>query len=109
MSLDRTNELDYVGINYASGDLWLTTTDPLPWDEDEGHHLYLLQDKMNAYLAFIEGGDVFQKFPEAEGRRIVINLVGRFPLSAKAHTFLELAKTAVEEAGVSLQFSLHSD
>jgi len=106
MSVDQENKIDFASIDKASGDLWLTIADHLPWNENEGDHLVLLQNKLNAYLRFIESGEVFQKVPAAQGRSIVINLVGKFPLSQKAETFVGLAKAAIGGAGFRLQFKL---
>jgi hypothetical protein len=106
MSVDQTDTIDFATIDKATGDLWLTISDHLPWDENEGDHLSLLQNKLNAYLRFIESGEVLKKVPDAEGRGIVINLVGKFPLSQKANTFFGKARGAIEGAGLRLQFSL---
>jgi hypothetical protein len=106
MSIDQTNSIDFATIDKASGDLWLTISDHLPWEGYEGDHLVLLQNKLNTYLRFIESGEVFRKVPDAEGRTIVINLVGKFPLSQKADRFFEKAQAAVEGAGFRLQFNL---
>ena len=106
MSIDQTDTIDFATIDKASGDLWLTISDHLPWEGNEGNHLALLQNKLNAYLRFIESGEVFKKVPDAEGRSIVINLVGKFPLSQKADSFFEKARAAIEGAGFRLEFSL---
>ena len=70
MSVDQTDTVDFVTIDKASGDLWLTISDHLPWDENEGNHLVLLQNKLNAYLRFIESGEVFEKVPDGKGHRM---------------------------------------
>src|SRR5271170_6086103 len=106
MSIDEPDKIDAATIDNATGDLWLTITDHLPWDENEGSHLLLLQNKLNAYLRFIESGEVFAKIPDSEGRKVVINLVGKFPPSPPAGLFLAKAQAAVEGAGFRLQFSL---
>jgi hypothetical protein len=106
MSVDQTDTIDLATIDEASGDLWLTISDHLSWEENEGNHLILLQNKLNAYLRFIESGEVFKKVPKAKGRNIVINLVGKFPLSQKANSFFEKARAAIEGSGFRLQFSL---
>ncbi|WP_159732584.1 DUF6572 domain-containing protein [Methylosinus sp. Ce-a6] len=106
MSVDQPDTIDFATIDKATGDLWLTISDHLPWDENEGNHLALLQSKLNAYLRFIESGEVLKKVPGAEGRSIVINLVGKFPLSQKADSFFGKARDAIEGAGFRLQFSL---
>jgi Family of unknown function (DUF6572) len=106
MSVDQERSIDFVNVDKESDDLWLTISDHLPWDGDEGHHLLLLQNKLNAYLSFIESGELLTKVPDAKGRRIVINIAGKFPLSKNAEAFFRKAKSAVEDAGFRLQFSL---
>jgi hypothetical protein len=108
MSIDQTDVVDLVSIDNASGDLWLTISDHLRWEEDEGNHLALLQGKLNAYMRFIESGEVFESVPQGRGRSIVINLVGKFPLSQQAYLFLGNARAAVEGAGFRLRFSFGS-
>ncbi|WP_179950121.1 DUF6572 domain-containing protein [Bradyrhizobium sp.] len=92
MSVDQADTIDVATIDKASGELWLTISDHLPWDDNEGDHLVLLQNKLNAYLRFIESGEIFKKVPDAKGRGIVINLVGNFPLSHKADFFYGKAR-----------------
>jgi hypothetical protein len=106
MSIDQTDTIDFTALDKASGDLWLTISDHLPWEENEDDHLVLLQNKLNAYLRFIESGEVFKTVPDTKARGIVINLVGKFPLSQKADFFFGKARVAVEGAGFRLQFSL---
>jgi hypothetical protein len=105
MSVDQADKIDFVTIDKASGDLWLIVSDHLPWNENEGEHLVLLQNKLNAYLRFIESGEVFEKVPAAKGRSIVINVVGKFPLSQKAETFFGMARAFIEGVGYRLQFT----
>lgn len=106
MSVDQTDTIDFATIDGVTGDLWLTISDHLPWDETERKHISLLQDKLNAYLRFVESGEVLKKVPGAEGRGIVIDLVGKFPLSQQAESFFVKARGAVEGAGFRLQFRL---
>jgi hypothetical protein len=106
MTIEQLDVVDITAFDKASGDVWLTISDHLPWDKNEGHHLVLLQNKLNAYLSFIESGEIFRKVPNAEGRKIVITIVGKFPLSEKATRFLQLASGAIERAGFRLQFKL---
>ena len=106
MSIDQTDIIDLATIDKASGELWLTISDHLRWDQDESAHLTLLQEKLNAYLRFIESGEVFGKIPDATGRAVTINIVGKFPLSQKADLFFQRARAGIEAAGIRLQFNL---
>jgi hypothetical protein len=103
MSIEDIHKIDIATIDHASGDLWLTITDHLPWLEHDGSHLEHLQSKLNAYLAFIESGELLEKIPSSHGRKIVINLVAKFPPSEGANRFLELASRAIEKVGCRLQ------
>ena len=108
MSIEQTEIVDFVNIDPKSGDAWLTISDHLPWEHGEGEHLLLLQNKLNAYLRFIESGDMFKEIPETKGQKVIINLVGKFPLSDKASLFFEKASAAIHAAGFKLQFKLQS-
>ncbi|MHB1530030.1 MAG: DUF6572 domain-containing protein [Acidiferrobacteraceae bacterium] len=108
MSIDQTDTIDFVTIENGSGDVLLTISDHLDWDQAEGTHLVLLQSKLNAYLRFIESGELQKKFPESIGRDVVINLVSKFPLSEKAAIFLKRAEGAISNAGFRLQSKLQS-
>lgn len=105
MSIEQTNIVDVVSVDRDSGDLLITVSDHLPWDQEEDRHLLLLQEKLNAYLRFVESGEVMKKFPDANSRNIVINVVGKFPLSVKAKMFFEQAGSAIRAAGFDLRFS----
>jgi hypothetical protein len=63
MSIEREDTIDFATIDKDSGDLWLSISDHLPWDENDDQHLALLQGKLNAYLRFLESGEVFKKVP----------------------------------------------
>lgn len=106
MSVDQADMIDFATVDKASGDLWLTISDHLRWDDNEGNHLVLLQNKLNAYLRFVESGEVFKKVPDSRGRSIVINLVGKFPLSPQADSFLGKVRAAINSEGFRLRFSL---
>ena len=108
MSIEQANTVDYVTIDDTSGEAWLTISDHLAWDENEGAHLALLQNKLNAYLRFVESGELVREFPQIGGRRVVINLVSKFPLSEQAILFVGRASEVVRDAGLKLQLKAHS-
>ncbi len=107
MSIEQPSVVDFVTIDEKSGDVLLTISDHLAWDQNEGTHLDLLQNKLNAYLRFIESGELVREFPHVIGRNVVINVVGKFPLSEQAKVFIRKASAAICDAGFRLQFNLH--
>jgi hypothetical protein len=106
MTIEQTDTIDFVTIKQDSGDVWLSISDHLPWDIGEGDHLLLLQGKLNAYLRFIESGELVSKIPQAKERSVIIDLVGKFPLNKGAARFFEMSKSAIKKAGIRLQFRL---
>ena len=108
MSVQETRKIDAVAMDKSPTDVTLLISDHLDWIEDEGTHLLLLQDKLNAYLDFIESGELVRKIPRAAGLPVIILVDAKYPLSPMAQKFFDLAKGAVKEAGVSLDFELSS-
>jgi hypothetical protein len=104
MTVEDIDQIDFVTGDKKSGEMVLTVSDHLDWDENEGEHLLVLQKKLNAYLEFIESGQIYAKFPQAAGRKIVIQVVGKYPLSEEASKFYRLARGTVEGYGYSLRF-----
>ena len=105
MTIEETAQVDFISRG-SSGEIWLTISDHLPWTENEGYHLELLQDKLNAYLEFIESGQLLKTKPESRGLPIIINLVAKYPLSGEAAKFLGLADRFITDAGYTLRFEL---
>ena len=57
-----------------------------------------------AYLRFVESGETLKTIRDGEGRDIILNLIGKFPLSEKADSLFRKARAALEGAGLRLQF-----
>ena len=75
MAIDETDVVDAIGVDGVSGQLVMTIADHLDWKEVQ-LHLEALRDKFNAYLRAVQDGDLVNSYPDAEGRRVVIELVG---------------------------------
>ena len=104
MTIDQTNVVDFIGIERDTGRVSLTISDHLDWEEDEGEHLLMLQEKLNSYLNFVENGELEESYPHTRGRSVVIKIFAKYPLSQEAEKFFRLAKDFIEKAGFSLEF-----
>ncbi len=109
MSVEETEVIDFISIDKITDAVHLTISDHLEWEEKEGEHLLLLQDKINAYLRFVEGGELEETYPKTKGKKIVISVVGQYPLSQEAIKFYDIAEGIAEEAGIQLEFKLAED
>lgn len=105
MSVEQPAVVDFLWKDEANNRAVLTITDHLDW-EDEGEHLLMLQDKLNHYLEFIEGGQLVEAKPAFKGLPVLIHVAAQHPLSANAAKFYEMAKARAAEFGCSLEFDL---
>jgi hypothetical protein len=103
MSIAQSHVVDAIGVDVATGDVVMTIIDHLDWDA-EGEHLRLLQDKLNTYAAFIEAGELQEKYPNATGRGIRIDIVGRFVLSEDGQALIENARELLRRLDVAVTF-----
>lgn len=101
MSIDQVDVVDSVGVDTSTGHVVLTVSDHLEWDEE---HLFLLQEKLNTYLRFIEGGELLSFYPDAEGRKIRISIVFKFQPNEVAEIFLKKVRAMVGEGGIKLEW-----
>lgn len=107
MSIEKTDAADFFTLESKTGDVLLTVSDYLDWWENESRYLNLLQEKLNAYLRFVESGEITTRFPVSVGRRVVINVTGMFPLSDTATAFFVKARTMLIASEIELRFTLH--
>src|SRR6266545_480765 len=103
MAIDNVDVVDFVSVNRATDMVALTISDHLDWS-DEAAHFAALESKINAYLSFIESGELFSAYPDAEGRKIAIRVVGKYPLPENAERFYIEARRVAAENSVELEF-----
>jgi len=104
MAVDQPKVIDIIS-NDKDGNTILTISDHLDWSETQ-QHLLVLQDKINGYLAFVESGEIYEKFPDTRNRRIRIEIVFQHKPDSEAFLFLSKAKSVVENAGLGFRFDL---
>ena len=105
MSVVQTDKVDFISLREGANLVVLTISDHLDWI-DTDFHLERLQDKLNSYLSFIESGEIYDVYPKALGKSIVIEVIGKYPLNEEAEEFYEYAKKIIKEAGFELRFTL---
>jgi hypothetical protein len=73
VSLDQANVIDALGIDETSGRVILLIRHDVPWDGSEAQ-LYLLQEKLNAYLSFALDGEMAAEYPDFVERPLALRL-----------------------------------
>lgn len=110
MAIDDLDKIDLLVTDKEKTLVRLIITDHLDWEEfDEGLHLEVLQDKINAYLHFIEGGQLIRERPDLEGVPVIIEVAAKYPPSEEASKFYRLAGPIVAEGGASLALKVESN
>jgi len=103
MSIEQTNIVDAIGTDHDANEVVLTIADHLPWSGEDKEHLYLLQEKINTYLAFIEGGEIYHSYPSAKAKQFVIEVVFQFSPNDSWQWFLSRIEPIVSNAGIALR------
>ncbi len=104
MSVENLNILDAVSID-KNKNVVLSISDHLEWDEGN-EHLLILQNKINLYLTAIENGSLYEEYPDAKNRDIVINIAAKFSPNNDGEIFLKRVKETLNLAGYAFSFSV---
>jgi hypothetical protein len=103
MTIENLEVIDLFHIDASTSEAILTITDHLEWDA-EHEHLFLLQNKLNSYLRFIESGELVESFPAAKGVSVIIELVCKYLPDSDSKVFLDKAATVVKDAGFIFRY-----
>ncbi len=106
MSIEQTNVVDAVGVDNVTGEVVLTITDQIEWTGSDNEHFLLLQEKLNTYLGFVESGEIFDTYPNAKGKGVLIDVVYKYPLNQQAQEFYSKVIRIVEGSGMKFRHRL---
>lgn len=101
MSLDKPNIVDAIGDEKIGGAVTLSIIDAWDWS-DEAKHLFALQAKINAYLEFVQSGQLFEVRPSARGKKLKIDIITKFPLSENAAKFINVASQVARQIEIEI-------
>jgi hypothetical protein len=105
MAVDDPKVVDFVSIDSKSERAFLTISDHLDWVDGYEHQL-ILQQKLNTYLAFVESGELVERFPDAKGLPVVFDIRFMYEPDESGFRFLERAREVVVSAGFSLKYKM---
>lgn len=104
MSVENLKSIDVVSID-KNENVVLSISDHLEWDENN-EHLLTLQNKINLYIAAIENGSLYNEYPKAKNRNIVINIAAKYPPDNDGKIFLKRVKETLKSAGYGFSFKV---
>ncbi len=104
MSVAQTNVVDAIYTDTETGRAILTVINHLDWEDKE--HFLTLQEKLNAYLRFVESGELLDSYPDAQGCDVLINVVCKYAPTDEAKSFLNKVKDVIEGAGIKFTYEV---
>ena len=104
MSIEDKNIVDAIGLD-DMGLIVLTISDHLSWDDE---HLFILQDKLNTYVSFIESGEVYEVYPESRNRKFKINIVCKYEPTDSALLFISKCRELIHDADFQFDYTVFS-
>ncbi len=101
MSVSDKNKIDAISIN-PSDEVILSIADHLDW-ENINDHINELQDKLNIYIQFVESGQIFDDYPKSINRKIVIEVVSKYPFANDGLKYIERVKPILYSIGIEIR------
>lgn len=86
LNIEKTDVLDGVATDKKGTLLIMLLADGMDW-HDEEKHLFLLQEKLNNYIAYIESKQYLERYPKVENIKIEIKFL--FKETENCKKFLE--------------------
>ena len=108
MSVEDSGVDDIVSVDRNGGHVVLTVSDHLDWSDSVAHQ-EALQKKLNTYLAFIESGEILERYPDARNRPVSLEVVFEFKPDRDGETFLIKARQVIESAGFQFRHKIFAD
>ena len=100
MSVENSKVIDFI-TNHNSK-VVLTISDHLEWI-DSNEHVFLLQEKINAYLKAVESGQI-SKYVDSPNSKIVISIAVKYAPSEMGIRFFAKVKETLLEAGYQFDY-----
>ncbi|MGA3171079.1 MAG: DUF6572 domain-containing protein [Chthoniobacteraceae bacterium] len=106
MSLDQSNVIDAMGIDDASGRVTLVIRHDAPWDGSDPQ-LFLLQEKLNAYLSFALDGEMAEAHPDFAIRPLGLRIETNATPDSRTLHLLAHVRKQIEFQDITLEVRLH--
>lgn len=107
MAIDNPKTIDGMAIDRERNALVLLLTDHLAWEGSEApselEHLKLLQDKINAYISFLESGQFKESYPGEDFAMAAIQAHFKHNITDSCEKFLNAVQDQVGQLGVKIE------
>lgn len=105
MSVVDDNTVDGIALTDDNEGIVLLLSDHLDWD-DEYNHLLILQEKLNAYIYFLEEKQYEEIYSNANIVYGIIDIHFLHKITKNVKKFLKSVQVQLEELGITMQYSI---
>lgn len=109
MAIDNVNVIDGIAIDSNRNALVLLITDHLMWESEnsdalsEYEHLTLLQEKINAYISYLESKQYKEQYPEMAFDMAVIEIHFKYDITENCEKFLQSVQDQIGQYGIKIE------
>lgn len=107
MAIDNPSIIDGMAMDNENNAIVLLLTDHLPWNGEnelsEFEHLNLLQDKINAYISFLESRQYEETYPEEQISFAVIEIHFKYDITENCEQFLNAVQNQIGQLGIKIK------
>lgn len=108
MSVLDDKTIDSMAITNDNEGIILLISDHLDW-KNEYQHLKALQDKINAYISFLESEQYKETYCDNSIKYGIIEIHFLYELTKNAENFLQSVQNQVRELGIIIQYSVSEE
>ena len=105
MSVVDDNTVDGIALTDDNEGIVLLLSDHLDWD-DEYNHLLILQEKLNAYIYFLEEKQYEEIYSNVNIVYGIIDIHFLHKITKNVKKFLKSVQVQLEELGITMQYSI---
>jgi hypothetical protein len=89
--MQKHQQIDVVSHDPKTDRVVLSLVETRSWGE-HGALLPDLQEKVNAYLNYVEGGQLWRDYPAMKGKKVAFRLHSQFPPTPRECDFVDIVK-----------------
>lgn len=108
MSVVDNKTIDGLALTDDRTGIILLITDHLEWNS-EYQHLLILQEKINAYLSFIEEKQYIDIYKEEKIIYEIIEIHFQYRLTVNAEKFLQTVQNQVAKLGIMVRYCISGE
>ena len=107
MAIDNPNVIDGMAIDEDRKAICLLLTDHFAWNGNdtlsEYHHLILLQEKINAYISYLDTRQYEEQYPKEEIVMAIIEIHFKYDITENCEKFLNTVQNQIGQYGIKIE------